>query len=302
MRSDRSYVIWVPRNGSGKARTFLISPFFIRLFSFIVLLCICSVPFLETGLLSLSRRITDLEQKKDKLEEEILRFQYVRRALARIEEKEKMLRNYFGMERYKSLEQVVGGGGELNLGLSRVGHDKEKNGDEYDDYPVSDTTLPGKFQALDSNYEILNQLMVKKEDAWENTPSIVPVSLKKPRISSGFGWRTNPFTNRREFHAGIDIIGPEGTRIIAPARGIAITKGYDRWLGNYLVVQHTDEIKTIYGHLEKISVGKGIQVKRGDLLGIMGNTGLSTSRHLHYGVVMDDRAVNPMQFILDMKG
>ena len=303
MKSRRSHVIWIPSNGSEKIRKCFISPPFIRLFSFVMILCICSVPFLETGLLTLTKRIDDLEQKKQELEGEILQLQYVRRGLVRIEEKEKMLRDYFGMERHRSLEQIMGGGGKLNLKLSGVNFNQDNNKGKSDEHIISpNITLPMKLKTLNSNYEILTQLMLKKQGSWETTPSIVPVALRNPRISSGFGWRKNPFTDKREFHAGIDIVAPKGTKIIAPACGVVITKGHDQWLGNYLVLQHTEEIKTIYGHLHKISVNKGDQVKRGDLIGFIGNTGMSTSRHLHYAVIVNNRAVDPMQYILDKRG
>jgi murein DD-endopeptidase MepM/ murein hydrolase activator NlpD len=303
MKSGRSHIIWIPRNGSEKIRKSLIRPSFIRLFSFVVIVCICSVPFLETVLLTLTKRINDLEQKKQELEGEILQLQYVRRKLVRIEQKEKMLRDYFGMERYRSLEQIMGGGGNLNLMLSQLNSHQDKNKGKSDKNVVSpNISLPMKLKILNSNYEILNQLILKKQGLWETTPSIVPLALRNPRISSGFGWRKNPFTDKREFHAGIDIVGPKGTKIIAPACGVVITKGYDRWLGNYLVLQHTEEIKTIYGHLNKIPVNKGDRVKRGDLLGFIGNTGMSTSRHLHYGVIVNNRAVDPMQYIMDKRG
>jgi len=142
-------------------------------------------------------------------------------------------------------------------------------------------------------------LSLIQEKVWGYTPSIIPVNHVNPRVSSGFGWRKNPFTNSREFHAGIDIIGPKRTMIIAPSRGVVVVKGFDQRLGNYLVLEHNENVKTIYGHLHKVSIEKGMQVKRGETLGLMGNTGLSTSCHLHYGVIVNGRAVDPMQYILD---
>jgi murein DD-endopeptidase MepM/ murein hydrolase activator NlpD len=144
--------------------------------------------------------------------------------------------------------------------------------------------------------------MVRQAEAWDTTPSILPVELKNPVISSGFGWRKSPFTNKREFHAGIDIIGRTGTPVVAPAAGVVINAGQDRWLGKYLVLQHSEELKTIYGHLHEVSVSKGGRVRRGDLIGRVGNTGLSTSSHLHYSVLERNRAVNPMQYILEVSG
>ena len=73
-------------------------------------------------------------------------------------------------------------------------------------------------------------------------------------------------------------------------------------MGNYLVIEHTSKIKTIYGHLEKIVVAENSRVERGQFIGVMGNTGMSTSRHLHYSVVDGNRAVDPMQYVLDARG
>ena len=303
MRSGRGYIVWLPRGGQGKIRKCLINPFFMGLFFILALFCICSVPVLETGLLTLTKRIDDLEREKQKLQSEVFSLHSIRRALVRIEEKEKMLRDYFGVEDHRFLEQVMGGIGEPGLDFSRVSLDYvDPRDSSYEPVIFPFMPLDRKLQVLDANCEALNQLMVKQREAWEDTPSIMPVGLKNPRISSGFGWRKNPFIGRREFHVGIDIVGPEGTRIIAPARGTVITKAYDRWLGNYVVLQHTEDIKTIYGHLHKISVDKNTHVNRGDLLGFMGNTGMSTNRHLHYTVLVNGRAVDPMQFILDMNG
>jgi murein DD-endopeptidase MepM/ murein hydrolase activator NlpD len=303
MRSGRGYIVWLPRKGRGKIRKCLIHPFFVGLFLFLALSCMCSVPFLQRGLHTLIRRIDDLEREKQRLQSEIFRLHYIRIALARIEEKERMLRDYFGVEEHKFLEQAMGGIGEPGYDFSRVSLDQVDLRDgSYEGIVSPNMSLQRKLQVLDTNYEIFNQLMVEQKETWENTPSIIPAAIKNPKISSGFGWRRNPFTDRREFHAGIDIVGPKGTRIIAPARGVVITKGYDQSLGLYVVLQHTGEIKTIFGHLHEISVDKGMHVKRGDLLGFMGNTGMSTNRHLHYTVLVNGRAVDPMQFILDMGG
>ena len=301
MKSDRSYIIWVPRNASDKSHHFLISPFFIIIMSLLLFLCICSVPALETWLLNLQSRVAHLEQKKHDLVEEVLSLEYIKEALARMEEKDRALRGYFGMEGYGSLEQIIGAGGIPGVkDLSEI--DKElTEPDDYFSKTLDDhnTDLPLKLEILDSNNVILNKLIIEKEKISRHTPNIMPVELDQSVISSGFGWRISPFTGRKEFHIGIDIIGKKGTKIIAPASGVVINSGYDQWLGNFIVVKHTEEIKTIYGHLSKISAGTGKSVNRGDTLGFMGNSGLSTGNHLHYAVIKNDRAVNPMEYILD---
>lgn len=306
MKSGKSQIIWIPSNRFGKIRNITISPYLLRIFSLITILCVCSVPFLELGVISLKERVTYLEQRERQLCAEILTLRYIKRELGRIEEKERILRSNFGMEKIKSLEMAMGIGGESDMASLRASRNSQTN--KYNNaFDISTQNmlkkdLPLRLKKLISNLEILNHYIIKLEDTWGNTPSIMPVDIDNPKVSSRFGWRESPFTGRREFHSGIDVIGPARTRIIAPGKGVVLNKGYNQWLGNYLVLQHNEIIKTIYGHLEKITVEKGMCVNRGDQLGFMGNTGLSTSRHLHYMVVVNDRAVNPTQFILDKRG
>ncbi|MCF8061977.1 MAG: M23 family metallopeptidase [Deltaproteobacteria bacterium] len=286
---NRSHVLWIPRQGSGKVRSFLLRPGYLRVLLTVVLLCLASIPVLESGVLSLAERIMELEEARGNLQEEIARLEYVKGELARITEKEQRLKDYFGMARFRSLEQVVGGGPDQTASVVAKALSAS-----------APAALPERLENLAGNLEALGELMIRQAAAWDETPSIFPVDLKDPVISSGFGWRKSPFTNKREFHAGIDIIGRTGTRVVAPAAGSVINRGHDRWLGNYVVLQHAGDLKTIYGHLHEASVEKGARVKRGDVIGLVGNTGLSTSSHLHYSVVEGSRAVNPMQYILDV--
>jgi len=272
-------------------RSFLLGPGYLRVLLTVVLLSLASIPVLESGVLSLAERIVELEDTRGKLAEEISRLSYVKRELARVTEKEQRLKDYFGMARFRSLEQVAGGG----QGRPEVLAEKAVEAS-------SPSGLSERLETLAGNFEACGELMIRQAEAWEETPSILPVDLKSPVISSPFGWRKSPFTNKREFHAGIDIIGRTGTGVVAPATGEVINLGYDRWLGNYVVLQHSGDLKTIYGHLHEVSVDKGDRVRRGDVIGQVGNTGLSTSSHLHYSVLERNRAVNPMQYVLDVSG
>jgi murein DD-endopeptidase MepM/ murein hydrolase activator NlpD len=161
--------------------------------------------------------------------------------------------------------------------------------------------MDNRAESLAAVQKVLHGLRERQGEKWEGTPSIAPVALEKIRVSSEFGLRTNPFTNKTEFHAGVDLLGAKGTKVIAPASGEVIAKGHDPWLGHHVVLQHPGGIKTVYGHLDTVSVGERDRVKRGDVLGAMGNSGLSTSPHLHYVVIVGGRAVDPMQFILDLR-
>ena len=132
---------------------------------------------------------------------------------------------------------------------------------------------------------------------WAATPSIWPV---KGAVSSRFGPRISPFTGKRAFHAGLDISGPRGKTVRAPAKGKVVEAAYDWKIGNFIRINHRYGVETIYGHLSKILVRDGQKVKRGDVLGLIGSTGrYSTGPHLHYQIAVNDKVVDPLQYILD---
>ena len=129
-----------------------------------------------------------------------------------------------------------------------------------------------------------------------STPSIWPV---RGYLSAGFGNRVDPFTGQRDFHAGIDISTPLGTRIHSPADGVVISAGVKGAYGNAITIDHGFGIVTQYGHMASFNVKRGQRIRRGDVIGFVGNTGRSTAPHLHYEVWVRDQAQNPIHYILD---
>jgi murein DD-endopeptidase MepM/ murein hydrolase activator NlpD len=129
-----------------------------------------------------------------------------------------------------------------------------------------------------------------------STPSVWPV---RGYLSAAFGNRMDPFTAQKDFHPGIDISTPIGTKVHAPADGIVISSGTQGGYGNALVIDHGYGVVTRYGHLESFAVKPGQRVKRGDVIAYVGNTGRSTGPHLHYEVWVRNQAQNPIHFILD---
>lgn len=116
-------------------------------------------------------------------------------------------------------------------------------------------------------------------------------------ITSLYGRRIDPINNEVAFHSGIDISKKAGAQIICPAAGKVIEKGYTGGLGNYVVLYHGQGFKTRYFHMQKSLVEKGAQLKRGEVIGLVGNTGRSTGSHLHYEILHDDKSVNPLKFV-----
>jgi len=128
------------------------------------------------------------------------------------------------------------------------------------------------------------------------TPSVWPV---RGWISSRFGYRTSPFTGRRELHKGLDIVNRRGTPVVVTADGEVVFAGYKSGYGKMVIVDHGLERVTKYGHLAEISVQSGDMVTRGQELGKVGSTGRSTGPHLHYEVVVNGEAVDPADYLLD---
>ena len=137
--------------------------------------------------------------------------------------------------------------------------------------------------------------MDKRTTGQLSIPSMTPV--ESYRLTSQYGYRSDPFKGRRANHKGLDMAGPVGTPIYATADGIV---GRSQWVsgyGNYIEVNHGGEIQTRYGHMSKLLVGPNERVKRGQMIGLMGSTGRSTGSHLHYEVRVSGDPVNPLTFM-----
>jgi len=174
--------------------------------------------------------------------------------------------------------------------------------------PSADTAAPSLdpsfvLRNMDERLEGLKQRSTKLETFYKDrslllasTPSIWPV---RGYFASNFGSRTDPFTNQRDFHPGIDISAPSGTRIHAPADGVVVHAGDKGGYGRCIMIDHGYGMVTRYGHLERYNVKPGQRVRRGDVIGFVGNTGRSVAPHLHYEVWVHDKLHNPIDYILD---
>ncbi len=126
-------------------------------------------------------------------------------------------------------------------------------------------------------------------------PSMNPIS-EKAVISSPFGYRTHPVYKRKIFHFGIDIAAAAGTPIYTTASGIVEQSGWSDSYGNYIIVNHGAH-KTVYAHMSKRISAAGSKVQKGDIIGLVGSTGLSTGAHLHYEVIKDGKKVDPQKYL-----
>jgi len=145
-------------------------------------------------------------------------------------------------------------------------------------------------------FESLYEGLKTQRNLLSCTPSIRPT---EGWLSSGFGYRVSPFTGLREFHKGLDISSRKGTNIIAPADGVVTFVGTNGSYGKMIKIDHGHGIISRYGHIQKALKERGEAVKRGDVIGLMGNTGRSTGPHLHYEILLNGLPVNPQTYILN---
>lgn len=147
------------------------------------------------------------------------------------------------------------------------------------------------------SYDELVEYARNQEVRMENIPAIQPVLNKDlTRLASGYGWRVDPVYHTRRFHEGMDFTAPTGTDIYATGNGRAIFCGWRQGYGNCIEVDHGFGYTSLYAHLHKIIVRQGAQVKRGDVIGLVGSTGKSTGPHLHYEVHFKGKPVDPRNF------
>jgi murein DD-endopeptidase MepM/ murein hydrolase activator NlpD len=122
-------------------------------------------------------------------------------------------------------------------------------------------------------------------------------SIRMPvqgRLTSGFGERFHPILGYERFHDGVDLAAPAGTPIVAAADGRVVGAGWTGGYGQAVEIAHLGGVETRYGHMSRIAAYPGEAVRRGQIIGYVGSTGLSTGPHLHFEVMKNGRPVNPL--------
>jgi len=158
--------------------------------------------------------------------------------------------------------------------------------------------LSKKMYIQSKSYDEVIALAKNKGAMLSSLPAILPISNKDfSRISTGFGFKIHPIYKIKIFHPGLDFAALTGTEIYATGNGtVVIADRSFRGYGNHIVIDHGFGYKTLYGHMSAFNVRAGQKVKRGDVIGFVGNTGLSTGSHLHYEVWKEGAKVDPINY------
>jgi murein DD-endopeptidase MepM/ murein hydrolase activator NlpD len=173
-------------------------------------------------------------------------------------------------------------------------------GGPVDGPPIADP-LEFELDSLESRRQFLDTSLKELESAFRlrgqrlaATPNVMPAD---GWFSHGYGWRKDPFTGKRQFHRGVDIVNDYGAKVVAPADGTVSRTMRLADYGRMIDLDHGYGYVTRYGHLSEILVKSGQRVKRGQVIGKIGSTGRSTGPHLHYEVFRDGRRVNPWKYL-----
>lgn len=159
----------------------------------------------------------------------------------------------------------------------------------------------GQMYVQSKSYDEVFSMAKNKEKMLASIPAIQPIKNKDlRRVGSHFGMRLDPFYKVKKFHEGIDFTSVVGTPIFATGDGTVTEAGRNQGgYGNMIVINHGYSYRTVYAHLSRIFVRPGQKVQRGQVIGYVGNTGKSTSPHLHYEVRKNNVPVNPIYFFFN---
>lgn len=281
-----------PKKGKrlGVVALFLVSS---ALFGFLAFVVLLNTPFFETPKDKLQAR--EIENLKVNYEIISKQMEEATAALEAIEDRDNDLyRAYFNTSAIPDEQRKAGFGG--------VNRYKELEGYNNSDLVINTTNrlnvLLKELAVQSKSLDEIAKLAKDKEQLLAAIPAIQPVKNEDLRhMASGFGYRSDPFTKIRKFHAGMDFSAKTGTPIYATGDGV-VQRADNRatGYGNHIVIKHGFGYETLYAHLSKYNVKVGQKVKRGDVIGFVGSTGRSEAPHLHYEVHKGGEVINPINF------
>ena len=240
---------------------------------------------------SLRRQTREQKVQIEGLVEKVNSFSMKMEELSQLD---KNIRSVANIEERRYRGQILGAGGSIN--------------DETRVNSQGETDQRMVIAKVDRNIEQLSKDAVEQKNSFSEllgflkkqksilaaTPSIWPV---EGWVTSEFGYRSSPFSGEKEFHKGLDIATRMGVHVVAPADGLVSEVTYDRDMGHMVKINHGYGMTSWYGHLLRTPVKLGSMVKRGDIIGYVGNSGRSTGSHLHYSVTLNGIPVNPRKYL-----
>jgi len=302
MASRKSTILFLPGR-SNKIKKISVPDRVIFFFVSTIILIILGVGWLVTDYRKIITQIPELDylKKENRIQKTQLitlteRIIQIDQSMAKLQEFDRKLRVMTNLEPSSEHDQFLGLGGSNNNTLNSDYQLEKVHKGLIHQMHKSLENLETEVAVTSISQTELSNFLKEQKSILACTPSIRPAD---GWLSSGFGYRISPFTDRREFHKGIDLATRIGTSIIAPADGLAVFVGREGNFGKMIVINHGYNLTTRYGHLSKYRVKKGQHVKRGQVIGEVGNSGRCTGPHVHYEVLLNGVPVNPLRYILN---
>ncbi len=249
--------------------------------------------FLETpSEKALKREMEHLKLNEDLHSKRIIQFEKVLEDLQKRDNN--IYRTFFELNPIPEEQRTAGFGG-VNRYKSLEGFN---NSEMIIDITKNMDILSKQLYIQSKSLDEIVKMAENKEDLLAAIPAIQPIrNISLTRMASGYGWRSDPFTKARKKHKGMDFTAPRGTPVYASGNGKVIrADNKSSGFGNHIRIDHGYGYITLYAYLSKYNVRRGQRVKRGDLIGFVGNTGRSKAPHLHYEVRKKGKAINPINF------
>ena len=248
----------------------------------------------------LSSQLGEVQTQRKQIQEFAAEINTLKAKLVAINSFEKKIRIIANIEKNNDSDNIFGVGGSIPEDLdARISLSEKHNSLIRDMHEqIEQLSMASANQQVE--LETLLKSLEDQQNLLASTPAIRPVSRNvNSWVTSRFGYRTSPFTGRREFHKGYDIASRQGTPLLATADGVVTYSGKKGLYGNFIVIDHGHGMITRYGHCHKLLKKLGEKVKRWDTIALMGTTGRSTGPHVHYEVHMNGMPVNPLKYILN---
>jgi len=256
----------------------------------------CDYIQLKKKAFELARLHQETETQKSQIQFFSARIEDLEKQLSNLKDFDKRIRIIANLEKGQETTSLMGVGGPSPSDI----REKLKSGKDEKGLIQQMRTDVERLQSeaisREESLSELEKLLHTKKEMLTHTPSVWPVM---GWVTSGFGFRTNPFTGLTQMHEGLDISNRVGTPVVATAEGIISDTGNDVVHGRILVISHGFGMTTRYSHLSKVMVQVGQKVKRGDKVAEVGTTGRTTGPHLHYEVRLNGIPVNPMRYVLN---
>ena len=302
MASKKSTILFIPGE-SNRVRKINIPNRAIFILGCFIFLITLGIGWLITDYRKIKTQIPELDylKKENSIQKTQLitltqRIIQINQNMARLQEFERKLRVMTNLEPSAEQDQFLSLGGSNVNNLNSDYQLKEGHKGLISQMHKSLENLETEIAVTAISQTELSNFLKEQKSILACTPSISPA---KGWFSSGFGYRISPFTDRREFHKGVDIGNRTGTPIIAPADGLVVFAAREGNFGKLIAINHGYNLMTRYGHLNKFRVKKGQHVKRGQIIGEIGASGRATGPHLHYEVLLNGVPVNPLRYILN---